>query len=66
MWQPIKAGCQTIAKAIEPGKMLSKDNNLKSPQRNHSEISTESTWQLPNGQSRREIHVTGNTSTNIN
>ena len=63
MRQPIKAGCQIVAKAIEPGKQLSKDNNLKSSQRNHSEISTESTWQLPNGQSRQEMHVTGNVST---
>jgi len=29
----MKAGCQTVAKAIEPDKLLSKDNNLKSTQR---------------------------------
>jgi len=39
----MKTGCQPVAKAIETGKLLSKDNNLKSSQRNHSEISTEST-----------------------
>ena len=33
IWQPMKAGCQTVAKAIEPDKLLSKDNNLKSTQR---------------------------------
>jgi len=27
---------------MEKGKLLSKDNNLKSPQRNHSETSTKS------------------------
>jgi len=45
---------------MEPDKLLSKDNNLKSPQRKQSEISTESTWQLPNGQSWEEMDVTGN------
>ena len=63
MGQPMKTGCQPVAKVIETGKLLSKDNNLKSLQRNHSEISTESTWRLPNGQSRQEMHVTGNAQT---
>jgi len=27
--QPLKTGCQPVAKAIETGKLLSKDNNLK-------------------------------------
>jgi len=60
MCQPMKIGCQPVAKTIEPDKLLSKDNNLRSHQRKQSEISTESTWQLPNGQSRQEMHVTGN------
>jgi len=60
--QPMETGCQPVAKAIETGKLSAKDNNLKSPQRNHSEISTESTWRLPKGQSRQEMHVTGNAS----
>jgi len=69
----MKPGCQPVAMTTETDRLLPKDNNLKSPQKNSSETSTKIIWILPNGQSWsrsacdekhtwQETHVTGNAS----